>query len=234
MFFPACFDAPGALSNRTVQTAFPAFHLAPESSYSVVHSGVHRSKPQPPMAEQKDKGTGKSFFDSLPSYLAGFAAVATATVAVLTYLNHHDAETTPITEPEVNLEHVGAVPSVEVRARPTQPGGASATGASQAKPTLGSALHPARCASYVGTWQLSSGELLTFNDDERVEVRASADAAPRFGRYNCSGRNEEILYLMIDREGTLTFTESGDGKLYQRTDQRSTTAPLTATRAPAK
>jgi hypothetical protein len=190
------------------------------------------------MAEQQDKDTRKSFFNSLPSYLAGFAAVATATVAVLTYLNHKDVETTPITEPEVSHESVGAVPSVEVRARPAQTAPAPGTPgktAPQAKPTLGSALHPARCASYVGTWQLSSGELLTFNDDERVEVRASADAAPRFGRYNCSGRNEEILYLLMDREGTLTFTESGDGKLYQRiTDQRSTTAPLTATRAPAK
>ena len=108
--------------------------------------------------------------------------------------------------------------------------GAPGKTAPQAQPTLGSALHPARCASYVGTWQLSSGELLTFLDDERVEARTSASAAPSFGRYNCSGRNEEILYVMIDREGTLTFTLSGDGKLYQRTDQRTTTTPLTATR----
>jgi hypothetical protein len=191
------------------------------------------------MAEQQDKDTRKSFFDSLPSYLAGLAAVATATVAVLTYLHNRDVartkeqETIPITEPEVNPEHVGAVPSVEIT--PTRPTPAGSKSAPQATPTLGSALHPARCASYVGTWQLSSGELLTFLADERVEARASADAAPRFGRYNCSGRNEEILYLMMDREGTLTFTESGDGKLYQRiTDQRTTTTPLTATRAPPK
>jgi hypothetical protein len=188
------------------------------------------------MTEQENSRR-KSFLDSLPSYLAGFAAVATASVAVLTYLSHRDVETNPTIEPEINHENVGAVPSVEVKARPTLSAPATSTrgkNASQAAPTLGSALHPVRCAAYVGTWQLSSGELLTFLDDERAEARASAGAAPRFGRYNCSGRNEELLYLMMQGENnTLVFTASGDGKLYQRADQRTTT-PLSATRAPER
>jgi hypothetical protein len=182
------------------------------------------------MTEQ-EHSRRKSFFESLPSYLAGFAAVATATVAVLTYLHHQDqdVEANPTTEPEIKGGHVSAVPSVEVKAK-----GASATGASnsaaRAAPTLGSALHPVRCAAYVGTWQLSSGELLTFLEDERVETRANAGAAPGFGRYNCSGRNEELVYLTMEgANSTLVFTLSGDGKLYQRADQRTTT-PLTATR----
>jgi hypothetical protein len=204
------------------------------------------------MAEQQDKDTRKSFFDSLPSYLAGLAAVATATVAVLTYLHNRNVagtkeqETTPITEPEVSRDHVGAVPSVEIApTRPTPAGtapasskpaaGTPAKSATQAAPTLQSALHPVRCASYVGTWRLSSGELLSLFDNERAEARAGATAAPRFGRWACSGRNEEMLYLTMDREPTLAFTASGDGKLYQRiTDQRTTTTPLTATRAPEK
>jgi len=63
------------------------------------------------MTEEKEKDhRGKSVFESLPSYLARFAAVATATVGVLTYLRHRDVETTPITETEITRDHVGAVP----------------------------------------------------------------------------------------------------------------------------
>jgi hypothetical protein len=180
------------------------------------------------MTEKENSGR-KSIFDSIPSYLAGFAAVATATVAVLTYLHHQDVETSATTEPEVKGAHVSAVPSVEVKAkRPGQTGKSAA----QATPTLGSALHPVPCAAYVGTWQLSSGEFLTFLENERVEARESAGAVPTFGRYSCSGRNDEFLYLNMDgANNNIVFTASGDGKLYQRADQNNAT-PLIATRTP--
>jgi len=185
------------------------------------------------MTEEKEKDhRGKSVFESLPSYLARFAAVATATVGVLTYLRHRDVETTPITETEITRNHVGAVPGLEVR--PKQTGNAKATpvsgAATKAAPSLESALHPARCGAYVGGWKLSSGEQLSLLDNERVEVKTEG-AAPRFGRWNCSGRNEEILYVTLDRaNSTLTFDASGDGNtLYQRADER-TPAPLSATR----
>ena len=185
------------------------------------------------MTEEKEQSTGrKSVFESLPSYLAGFAAVATATVAVLTYLHNRDVETTPITEPEVSREHVGAVPSVEVsRTRATQAGNASTKGATQAKPTLDSALHPARCAAYVGTWKLSSGETMSLLENERVEIKAGSAGQPRFGRWSCSGRDDETFSLSLDREPTVVFTASGDGNaLYQRGDQHNAT-PLSAARA---
>ena len=89
------------------RTGFAVFHLPPESSYSVGHSGgLHRSGLVRSDAEERERNRRKSFFDSLPSYLAGFAAVATATVAVLTYLHNRDVapkdrqETTSGTEPE--------------------------------------------------------------------------------------------------------------------------------------
>jgi hypothetical protein len=178
--------------------------------------------------EDKETNRRRSVFESLPSYLAGCAAVATATVGVLTYLRHRDVETTPITETEINHDHVGAVPSLEVR--PAKAGNAKGA-ASQTAPSLESALHPTRCAGYVGGWKLSSGEQLSLLDNERVEIKTEG-AAPRFGRWNCSGRNEEILYVTLDRSNsTLTFDASGDGKsLYQRADQRTPT-PLSATRA---
>lgn len=177
--------------------------------------------------EDKESNRRRSVFESLPSYLAGCAAVATATVGVLTYLRHRDVETTPITETEINHDHVGAVPSLEVR--PAKAGNAKGA-ASQNASSLESALHPARCAGYVGGWKLSSGEQLSLLDNERVEIKADG-GTPRFGRWNCSGRNEEILYVTLDRSnGTLTFDASGDGKsLYQRADQRTPT-PLSATR----
>jgi hypothetical protein len=178
------------------------------------------------MTEEEKGSRGKSVFESLPSYLAGFAAVATATVGVLTYLRHRDVETTPITETEITRDHVGAVPSLEVR--PVKAGNAQGA-ATKTAPGLESALHPVRCAGYVGGWKLSSGEQLWLLDNERVEVK-SEGAAPRFGRWNCSGRNEEILNVTLDRSNsTLTFDASGDGKtIYQRADQRTPT-PLSAT-----
>jgi hypothetical protein len=181
------------------------------------------------MTEEKKGSRGKSVFESVPSYLAGFAAVATATVAVLTYLRHRDVEMNPITETEISREHVGAVPSVEVTPHKGTP--TSGAAAKAAPASLESALHPARCAGYVGAWKLSSGELMSLLDNERVEIKADG-GAPRFGRWNCSGRNEEILYVMPDRaNSTLTFDASGDGNtIYQRADQRTTT-PLSATRA---
>jgi hypothetical protein len=184
--------------------------------------------------EDKEKPGRKSLFESLPSYLAGLAAVATATVAVLTYLhNRNVAVETPSTEPEVSHEHVTAVPSVEIAPSRTGPSGVVANGSAgrnptQAAPTLESAVRPTRCASYIGTWKLSSGESLSLLANERAEV--SGGTAPRFGRWACSGRDEEIFYLMLDRERSVTFDASGDGKtLYQRTDQPSAT-PLSATR----
>jgi hypothetical protein len=185
------------------------------------------------MKEEKGKGSrGKPVFESLPSYLAGFAAVATATVGVLTYLRHRDVETTPTTETEITRDHVGAVPSLEVRPRQTGAAPVSSA-ATKAAPSLESALHPARCAAYIGGWKLSSGELLSLLDNERVEIKAEG-AAPRFGRFNCSGRNEEILYVTLDRANTLTFDASGDGNtLYQRPDQHTGT-PLSATRVSGK
>jgi hypothetical protein len=181
------------------------------------------------MTEEKEKDTGrKSIFESVPSYLAGFAAVATATVAVLTYLRHQDLETKPITETEISHGDVRAVPSVEVTpARSTSTKGAAAV---QASPTLDSALHPTHCPAYLGTWKLSTGELMSLFENDRVEVKAGAAAAPRFGRWTCSGRNDEIFYLTLDRAGTLVFDASGDGaQLYQRADQHGAT-PLSATR----
>ena len=168
------------------------------------------------MTKKEKDNRRKSFFDSLPSYLAGFAAVATATVAVLTYLHNRDVaskdrqETTSGTEPEVDRGHVGAIPSFEVApARATSAGNVSATaapgtntagnGATRVSPTLESALRPTRCSSYVGTWKLSSGDLMSLLNNDRVEFRGTA-GAPRFGRWSCSGRNEEIFYLSLDRE----------------------------------
>ena len=132
-----------------------AFDLAPESSHSCPCSAVASLEPQA-LRWQNNKTKTRVSLSSTPfrSYLAGFAAVATATVAVLTFTLTKRRGNDPITEPEVSHGNVGAVPSVEVRARPTQ-AGAPAAGtpgktAPQAKPTLGSALHPARCAAYVG------------------------------------------------------------------------------------
>ena len=194
--------------------------------------------------EKKDSGRGKSVFESVPSYLAGFAAVATASVAVLTYLHNRavaptkEQETTSSTEPEIKGAHVTAVPAVEVA--PTRPANgstqagpaasASGRGANQAAPSLNSALHPTQCGGYLGTWTLSTGEVMSLFENQRVEVKGGANQPPRFGRWYCSGRNEELFYLTLDREQTVTFDASGDGKtIYQRADRRTAT-PLSATR----
>ena len=187
------------------------------------------------MEENKDHNRRKSVFESLPSYLAGFAAVATAAVAVLSYLHNRDVETTARTEPEVSRQHVGAVPSLEVAPARSTSGNAPTkatpvSSTAQTKPTLDSALHPTRCPAYIGTWKLSTGELMSVFDNERVEVRASAGSAPRFGRWACNGRSDEVFYLTLDRGQQLVFDASGDGtQIYQRTDQRTAT-PLSATR----
>jgi hypothetical protein len=103
----------------------------------------------------------------------------------------------------------------------------------QAAPTLAGALKPNPCAAYVGAWRLSSGERVTFIDNERVELTAGETVAPRFGRWNCTGRYGETLYMLLERERTIVFTASGDGtKLYQRPD-RNTVTPLQATRESA-
>ena len=187
----------------------------------------------------EEKSGRKSIFESLPSYLAGFAAVATATVAVLTYLHHQDVETSPTTEPEVIRGHVTAVPSMEVSPKPSGAKNAQANGGSQAaagaQPTqarsLNSALHPVRCPAYLGTWALSTGEQMSVFDNERVEVRTGTGGAPQFGTWSCNGRNEEVFILNLNREGTLYFDASGDGtELFQRPNERSKDAPLSAKR----
>jgi hypothetical protein len=191
------------------------------------------------MAENKENDRRKSVFESLPSYLAGFAAVATATVAVLTYLHTREAapgaeqETKATTETEINHNHVTAVPGVEIapaRASSGSNGSAAGTagrGATQAAPSLNSALHPTQCGAYIGRWKLSSGEVMSALENKRVEVKG--DGAPRFGRWYCSGSAEELFYLTLDGAQTVIFEASGDGEtIYQRADQRNPT-PLSAT-----
>ena len=192
------------------------------------------------MTENKENERRKSVFESVPSYLAGFAAVATASVAVLTYLHNRDVapgekqETKPTTETEVSHDHVTAVPGVEIApTRPTQAASASAAntaGAAQKARSLDSALHPVQCGAYIGSWNLSTGEVMSVFENQRVEVKTDG-GPPRFGRWYCSGRNEELFYLALDRADTVVFDASGDGKtIYQRADQRNAT-PLSATRA---
>jgi hypothetical protein len=229
---------------------------------------IHFGRPRHPMTKNTPR---KSFVETIPSYLAGLAAVATATIAVLTFIHNRQVapgeaqETAPATEPEVDRQHVGAVPSMEiavtkrpksappersapdkplatVEPRETQsspqpaptPSAVAKPSAPQATPTLAAALRPSPCAAYVGAWRLSSGELVKFFDNERLELTAAGAAVPRFGRWNCSGRNGELLYMTIERERTIVFTASGDGtSLYQRAD-RNTVSPLAATRESAQ
>ncbi len=110
-------------------------------------------------------------------------------MGVLTYLRHKDVDITATTETEITRDHVGAVPSLEVRPKQTGTRPVSGTG-TKAGPSLECALHPARCAAYVGGWKLSSGELMSLLDNERVEIKADG-TAPRFERFNCSGATKK-------------------------------------------
>ncbi len=187
-------------------------------------------------------GPRKSWRETIPGYLAGLAAVATATVSVLTFLYHRsgEPESAPqngsvierdINRPPVEAHRSGGV-STQARSVAAETPAANLT-ARTAAPSLIAASRPNRCAPYFGAWHLSTGELMTFSDDERVEIAASAEGVPRFGRWWCSGRDAEMLYVTPDRERTIVFTLAPDAKrLYQRSTKHGIT-PLEAVRESA-
>jgi hypothetical protein len=134
----------------------------------------------------------KSFVEIAPSYLGGVAAIATATIAVLTFVNGRDEA--PDAVPAEQARRVDTAAAPADRARQPVPDAAliDAPVVAEADAQVGPVAPGSsgdRCRRIVGAWQWYTGEIagvLTFAEDHQVGASVARGVSPvLLGSWSC-------------------------------------------------
>lgn len=180
----------------------------------------HARRPMPKNSPRK------SFVEIAPGYLGGFAAIASATVAVLTFVDGRD-----------EAPNAGAADPASQAAADVEPVAPGAQGVpdralvgapivAQAEPQIDPVAPGSsgdRCRRIVGTWQWYTAEIagvLTFGDDQQVGASVARGVAPVLrgswscdeasGAYTIRWQNSVVEHVTLGDEGR---TASGSNNL---------------------